>query len=88
MKQLQMIQITPDELKDLILVGIKAEFQDLKKHFQPKQPTEYLTRNEVAKMFKIDLSTVHNWTKKGILTSFQIGGRILYKRDDVEKEIV
>ncbi len=67
---------------------IKTELKELKKHFEPKTPTEYLTRVEVAKMLKIDLSSVHNWTKKGILISYQIGGRVYYKRSEVENAIV
>jgi hypothetical protein len=39
-------------------------------------------------MLKIDLSSVHNWTKKGILTSYQIGGRVYYKRAEVESAII
>ena len=39
-------------------------------------------------MLSVDLSTVHNWTKKGILTAHQIGGRVFYLRTDVENAIV
>ncbi|WNH10087.1 helix-turn-helix domain-containing protein [Thalassobellus suaedae] len=88
MKQLQMIEITPEELKEMILDGVKSQLQDLKKHFQPKEPNEYLTRNDVAEMLKIDLSSVHNWTKKGILKAKQIGGRVYYLRSEVESAIV
>jgi hypothetical protein len=88
MERLQLIEITPDELRDLILDGIIKEINNLKKNFQPKEPNEYLTRVEVAEMLKIDLSSVHNWTKKRILTSYQIGGRVYYKRNEVESSIV
>lgn len=66
----------------------KQQLADLKKNFQPKEPTEYLTRNEVAELFKIDLSSVHNWTKKGILQAYQISGRVYYKRTEIESAIV
>ena len=64
------------------------QLDDLKKHLQPKEPTKYLTRNEVAKMLSVDLSTVHNYTKRKILQSYQIGSRVYYKRDEVENSIV
>ncbi|PQJ83022.1 helix-turn-helix domain-containing protein [Polaribacter glomeratus] len=67
---------------------IKQELTNLKKHFQPKEPNEYLTRLEVSKLLKIDLSSVHNWTKKGLLQSYQIGGRVYYKLKEVESSIV
>lgn len=67
---------------------IKSELADLKKNFQPKEPNEYLTRNNVAKMLSVDLSTVHNYTKRKILQAYQIGGRVFYKRDEVQNAIV
>ena len=39
-------------------------------------------------MLQIDLSSVHNWTKKGTLTAYQIGGRVYYKRVEIETAIV
>ena len=88
MQTLQFIQVTPDQLQTAIIEGIKTQLQDLKNHFQPKEPTEYLTRNEVSALLKIDLSSVHNWTRRGILISYQIGGRVYYKRSDVENAMV
>lgn len=88
MPQVQFIQVTPEQLQDAILQGVKQQLQELKKEFQPKEPTTYLTRNEVAKMLSVDLSTVHNWTKKGILKSVGIGSRVYYKRKEVENALV
>lgn len=68
--------------------NIKQELINLKESFQPKEPTEFLTRQEVAELLKIDLSSVHNWTKKKILQSYQCSGRVYYKRKEVENAIV
>lgn len=88
MQQIQFVQVTPEQLQTAILDGVKNQLQELKKSFQPKEPTEYLTRSEVSELLQIDLSTVHNWTKKGILTANQIGGRIYYKRSDIESAMI
>ena len=88
MGTVQFIQVTPEQLQNEIIKGVKTELEQLKKDFQPKQPSEYLTRNEVAEMLKIDLSSVHNWTKKGRLKAYGIGGRVYYKRDEVENSII
>jgi hypothetical protein len=88
MQTVQFISVTPEQLQEAIIEGVKTQLQDLKKHFEPKTPNEYLTRVEVSEMLKIDLSSVHNWTKKGILTSYQIGGRVYYKRSEIENAIV
>lgn len=88
MKSIQLIELTPEQLQTAIIDGVKTQLNELKKSFQPKEPTEYLTRSEVAELLKIDLSTVHNWTRKGRLTSYGIGSRIYYKRKEVENAIV
>ncbi|RMA56643.1 helix-turn-helix domain-containing protein [Ulvibacter antarcticus] len=88
MKQVQFISITPEQLQTAIIEGVKTQLDDLKKNFQPKEPKEYLERAEVAKMLNVDLSTVHNWTVKGILISYGIGRRVYYLRTDVENAIV
>lgn len=68
--------------------ALRRELQDIKSNFKPKEQTEYLSRNEVAKLLSINVSSVHNWTQKGILQAYQIGGRVLYKRSELEKAIV
>ena len=85
MSTIQFIQVTPDQLENAILTGVKEQLKELAKQFQPKEPTEYLTRNEVKKLLKVDLSTVHNWTKKGKLKSYGIGHRVYYKRTEIEQ---
>jgi alkyl sulfatase BDS1-like metallo-beta-lactamase superfamily hydrolase len=87
-KSIQLIQLSAEEFQGAIIDGVKLQLQDLKKHFQPKEPNTYLTRQDVAKMLKIDLSSVHNWTKRGILKSYQISGRVYYKLAEVESSIV
>jgi len=39
-------------------------------------------------MLSVNESTIFNWKKRGILSAFQIGGRVFYKRKDVEDAIV
>ena len=70
------------------LEELKKEVENLKIHFQPKEPIELLTRKQVAKMFSVNLSTIHNWTKKGALTSYGKQGRVYYIRKEIEQSII
>jgi DNA invertase Pin-like site-specific DNA recombinase len=70
------------------LTTLEQQLDDLKLHFQPKEPVELMTRNEVAEYFKIDLSTLWNWTNKGKLIAYGIGARVYYKRSDIEKSML
>jgi len=84
---IQFIQITPEQFHETIISGVKSELEKLKTEFQPKQPTEFLTRNQVKELLDVDLSTVHNWTKKRKLQAYGIAGRVYYKRQEVEQAL-
>lgn len=85
MSAIQFIGTTPAELVNEIKTAIIPELkEELSKEFQPKQPTEYLTRTEVCKLLKIDLSTLHRWTKSAKLNAYGIGNRVYFKRSEIE----
>ena len=88
MNVIQITQFTPNELKSLLMEGVQQVVNQIREEFQPKTPTEYLTRKQVAKMLDINLTTLNNWTNRGALTSYGIQGRVYYKRDEVEKAII
>jgi hypothetical protein len=75
--------ISSDEIESFFK-EIRKELNEIKENFQPKTPEEFLTRNEVADMLKVDLSTIHNWCVKGKLIPFGIGSRVYFKRSDIE----
>lgn len=88
MQTVQFIQITPEQIQNAIIEGVKSQLEELKKSFQPKEPNKYLTRHQVAEMLSVDLSTVHNLSVRGTLQKYQIGGRVLYKLSEVEEAII
>ena len=87
MSAVQFIQTTPEQLQSEIAAGVKSQLEDFLKHFKPKQPNEYLTRADVAQMFNVDLSTVHNWSKSGKLKPLGIGSRVYFLRADIENSL-
>jgi len=48
---------------------------------------EYLSRKEVAKLLKISLTTLNDWSKQGIVQSYRIGNRVLYKKKEIENSV-
>lgn len=87
MKQIQVVQLTADELKKAITDSIKEQFEELRESLPKNHPDEYLTRKQVCELLKVDQSTVWAWTKRGKLISYQISNRIYYKRIEVEQAI-
>lgn len=84
----QLISITPQELQEVITAGIQKQLEEFKKDLPKSYQLDLLSRTDVAKLLQIDLSTVHNWTKKGTLTSYGIGNRVYYKLEEVKSAIV
>jgi excisionase family DNA binding protein len=88
MKTVQFIQTTPEQIQSEIVQGVSNLLESLKADFQPKLPTEYLTREETANLLSIDKSTLWSWSKKGKLKAWSIGNRVYYKRSEIEQAIV
>lgn len=84
---IQIINETKEDFLTSILEGIREVVKDLIKQIAPKE-NDYLTRQETSDLLKIDLSTLHSWTKKGKLISHGIEGRVYYKRADIENAMV
>ncbi|MEX2568015.1 MAG: helix-turn-helix domain-containing protein [Cyclobacteriaceae bacterium] len=46
-----------------------------------------MTRKETADKLKISLVTLNDWTKRGLIQSYLIGGRVLYKDSEIEASL-
>lgn len=51
------------------------------------QSEKLLSRKETADKLKISLVTLNDWTKRGMIQSYLIGGRVLYKETEIEKSL-
>ena len=55
---------------------------------QRKEDTPlYLTRDEAAKMLRISLPTLADWTRQGMIPAQRIGRRVLYAISDIENTL-
>ena len=89
MSTIKFVQVDPEQFKEAILDSIKSQLSDLLRGLQSQLfKEEYLTREEVAKMLKVDISTIHNWSKGGKLQKHCIGNRVFYKRSEIESKIL
>ena len=87
MEAIQITQTNANDFKTEILKGVKSQIDELKSQFQPKEPNEYLTRQQVAKMFNVDISTVHNWCKSKKLNPLGLGARVYFLRSEIEASL-
>lgn len=76
---------TPEKLTENILQGVRKEIEELKQHFQPKEPDDLLTRKETSALLKISLVCLHDWINKGILKHYKIGNRTYLSRKEINE---
>lgn len=83
-QSIQMLNITPNDLANLINEGIKKELLELKKSLNPEdQKSPHLTRKQTAEFFGVSLNCVNDWTRKGILKSYKVGQRTYFQRSEL-----
>ena len=88
MKKTNQTQLNTEQLQTEILKKLKAELLELSKNSQLKEPKEILTRQDVAELCQVDISTVNNWKNNGVITAYGLGGRVYYKRSEIERAMI
>lgn len=82
-------QITGEEALDLLRrvyeCGRAEGSRQAEENKNAEKKEEYLSYAEVKKLLKKSDSTLWLWNKKGLLEKTFCGGRVLYRREDVER---
>ena len=82
-KTIQIQEITVDELTEKLAEKLLIKIENYLKQIAKKDVDIFLTRAEVADYLKVSLTTIHHWSKNGILEPLRIGNRVYYKRKDI-----
>lgn len=86
MQQIQLFQVTPIELANLISESVKTQIQELvnaTNKEQPKDENDLLSRKETAEFFKVSLVSIHAWMKDGIIKPYKVGNRTYFKKSEL-----
>lgn len=84
MSKIQFIEISPDELANLISEAVSSKIAKLKSEITSnKDEGQLLTREETCEFLKINSTTLWDWTNKGKVTAYGIGNRRYYKKDEI-----
>lgn len=67
---------------------LRNQLKELMKEISKSSTPKYLTRNQVAEMLSISLTTLWRYTKIGIVSSYQIGNRVLYDQKEVQFAVI
>lgn len=81
------IVTTPEALRSIIQETVAQCLGNVHPVQVPvqSQSDKFLTRAETATFFGIELSTLNNWTKAGIITASKFGNRVYYRESDIQK---
>jgi hypothetical protein len=86
MQQIQLFQVTPNELAYLISESVKTQIQELvnaTNKEQTKDENDLLSRKETAEFFKVSLVSIHAWMKDGIIKPYKVGNRTYFKKSEL-----
>ena len=80
-----LLLIGADELKSIVEDAVRKVMLELKE--DAPQIDEFLTSRQLCSMLHVSISTIVNWRKAGKLKPRKIGGRILFRREDILTKI-
>jgi len=86
MQQIQLFQVTPNELANLISESVKTQIQELvnaTNKEQQKDENDLLSRKETAEFFKVSLVTVHSWVNSGLIRPLKMGNKTYFKKSEL-----
>jgi excisionase family DNA binding protein len=78
-------EITKDELLKTLEKYVAKAVASASEQIPP--PDQLLTRKEAAEFLTISLATLHAYTKEGRIVGQRLGGRLVYRRSDLEKAL-
>lgn len=83
MEKIVLNSLTESDLKRILREVLSEKAESDAFQVKPESKISYLNRFEVVKLLRISLPTLSNWTKAGILQSYRIGNRVLFREDEI-----
>lgn len=86
---LQLVQLSLDQLSEIIAKQVSAELQKLLPQLQRTidssiNKERLYTRREASEKLCVSLTTLHNWKVRGILVPMQSGRKCLYTAEQLD----
>ena len=79
------ISLKAGELVDAINFCVQLTRKTLEQQINDAAAETYPSRNKVAEILDVDLSTLHRWKKQSYLVPIEIGGKRRYRMSDVKR---
>ena len=81
-----LIQISPEQLSQMIISGIREELQKFQSVSGEKSnKKDLMTRKEVCDYLQCSQTSLWDWTRKGKISATKVGKKkVLYRKKDVD----
>ena len=81
-----LIQISPEQLSQMIISGIKEELQKFQSVSGEKSNNkDLMTRKEVCDYLQCSQTSLWDWTRKGKIIATKVGKKkVLHRKNDVD----
>ena len=79
------LTVQAGELLEMVNYCVLSTRKELEQQITDANTETYPSRQKVAEMLDVDLSTLHRWSKQNYLVPLEIGGKRRYKMSDVKK---
>lgn len=84
MNRIEITQVTFEGFKTIIKDILADDIPELlRAHLKPQDEEVLLTREEVAEILRISIPTLYSYTRQGILKTYRLDSRVLYKKSEV-----
>ena len=79
------ITVQAGELFEMVNYCVQTTRRELEQQISDAATETYPSRQKVAEILDVDLSTLHRWAKQMYLVPIEIGGKRRYKMSDVKR---
>jgi len=87
MQSIQLIQLTVEDLEQLINNAVCKAIQRKENQVQDDQKDIPLTMEQAAEMIGISDNTLRKYSKQGLIKRYKEGNRVIYMKSDIENFI-
>ena len=81
---MQIIQFTPEDLKQLFNEVLDNKLIEIAEALKTKPKLEYLNRKETSELLGVTYVTLNNWRNKEILEPHYLGNKLFYNKQEIE----
>ena len=87
MEQVLITTLSLEDLKKIIAESVNSAIKTIDFGNKSYESEKLLTRKETADKFSISLVTLNDWTRRGKIKAYTIGGRVLYKEQELDQAL-